>query len=86
MLLQYIGLALLFIVLITLWSLAMLFFFKGGKIWTSESNDKIKDLMRQEREIIDKISEEINNAGIINRWYIKKKMGPKLYEWYATRR
>lgn len=53
------------------------------KLWTPGTSAALENLIEQEKEIYKKINKEINNAGIINIFFIKRKLGP-LYDWYAS--
>lgn len=83
MFIQYVFFFITTIVLIIICSGITALWMKGDKLWTMDTNENIKTYLEEERETIRKISNEIKKAGIINKWFIRKKLGPKLYDWYS---
>lgn len=53
----------------------------GKTLYSKNTNNRIAELLQKEKEIYNQIHKEIKEAGIINRYILKKKLGP-LYRWY----
>ena len=57
------------------------FLLNGKSIYNSSTVKDVKVLMDKEKEIYIQINTKIKEAGIIDKWILKKKLGP-LYKWY----
>ena len=53
----------------------------GKSIYNSSTVKDVKALMDKEREIYIQMNTKIKEAGVIDKWILKKKLGP-LYKWY----